>query len=155
MFLTKQRVVCWLLLGFIIFSACVAGFVQPKTERMLLFFQGKRDGSVKAEERYVMLASGQEPVIALVSELLLGPMNRSFFRFTDPDIRPNACFVRDSCLYIDLPAAVLTPRTQAAEFSVFHELLKRAVFTNYPHIHTLALSIDGRSVQFFQKRAKH
>lgn len=145
MFLTKQQIVCRLLLGLIILSACLAGFVQPKTERMLLFFQDKHDGSVRAEERYVMPVIGQEPVVALVSELLLGPMNRSFFRFTDPDITPTACFVRDGCLYIDLPVAALTPKTQAAEFSVFHGLLKRAVFTNYPHIRTLALSIDGRS----------
>ena len=136
---------CRLLLGIIILLACIAGFVQPKTERILLFFQDKHNGSVRAEERYVMLANGEEPVVALVGELLLGPMNRSFFRFTDPDITPTACFVRDGCLYIDLPAAALTPKTQAAEFSVFHGLLKRAVFTNYPHIRTLALSIDGRS----------
>ncbi|MGP1454992.1 MAG: GerMN domain-containing protein [Treponema sp.] len=145
MFLTKQRILCWLLLGLIILATCIGGFMQPKTERMLLFFQSKLDGSVKAEERYVMPVSDQEPAITLVSELLLGPMNRSFFRFTDPDITPNACFVRSGCLYVDLPAAALTPKIQTAEFSVFHELLKRAVFTNYPHIRTIALSIDGRS----------
>ena len=143
-FLTKGQIVCRLLLGLIILSACVTGFVQAKTERMLLFFQDKHDGSVRAEERYVMPVIGQEPVTALVGELLLGPMNRSFFRFTDPDITPNACFVRGDCLYVDLPPTALTPKSQAAEFSVFYELLKQAIFTNYPQIRTFVLSIDGR-----------
>ncbi|CEM63215.1 hypothetical protein DWQ65_11690 [Treponema phagedenis] len=144
-FFNKTRIICWSILGILIIVLSLGYVTGTKRVRYLLFFQNLRNGNISCEQRYVPVQKFEDPVTALVSELLLGPQNHDFLRFADPETQANSCFVRGSDLYLDLPASILAPKIKTPDFHTVYELLKKNIFLNCKNVKQLYLYIDGRA----------
>ncbi len=141
-FFTKPRIICWLLLSFIVGVLFVSYMISPKQARTLLYFpQG--DGGVGVEERYLPPLSEPEFAVSLVNELLLGPADHRFLRFADPELLPRSCFVRDNALYVDLPAQILTPSVKTPDFYTVYTLFLKNIAVNCKYITAVYFYVDG------------
>ena len=141
-FFTKPRLICWLLLGIIAGVLFLSYMMNPKRERVLLYFQ-RNSGELGVEERYIPELSAGELAVSLVTELLLGPIEHTFLRLTDPDVRPRSCFVRGNALYLDLPGRVLTPKVNTPDFHTVYMLLQKSITANCSGIDAVYMYIDG------------
>ena len=141
-FFTKQRLICWSLLSVIAGILFLSYMASPKLERALLYFP-QSDGSIGIEERYLPQHPESEFAVLLVNELLLGPADHRFLRFSDPELLPRSCFVRDNALYIDFPAQVLTPSVKTPDFYTVYSLLRKNIAVNCKSINTVYFYIDG------------
>lgn len=147
--LTKQRLICLLLLGCIAGAVFLSYAAGQKYRRLLFYFQRTDGQTIGTEERYVPHSAARHPAVTVVEELLLGPFRHEFLHITDPDIPVNRCFVRKDAVYIDLPAQVLSPRVKTSDFHTAYRLLKKNIVTNCKDIRTVYLYIDG--VPAYQK----
>ena len=144
-FFTKPRLICWLLLSVIAGVLFLSYMTSPKQERALLYFQ-RSDGGIGVEERYLPQLPESEFAVSLIDELLLGPVDHRFLRFTDPELLPRSCFVRGNALYVDLPAQVLTPKITTPEFYTVYTLFQKNIEVNCKNIDTVYFYIDGMPV---------
>ena len=141
-FFTKPRMVCWLLLSVIAGVLFVSYMMNPKMERTLLYFPAN-DNTVGVEERYLPQLPESELAVLLVNELLLGPADHRFLHFTDPELRPRSCFVRDNALYVDLPVQILTSNIKTPDFYTVYTLLQKNITINCKSIDTVHVYIGG------------
>ena len=141
-FFTKSRSICWLLLVVIAGVLFVSYMMNPKMERTLLYFPAN-DNTVGVEERYLPQLPESELAVLLVNELLLGPVDHRFLHFTDPELRPRSCFVRDNALYVDLPVQILTSNIKTPDFYTVYTLLQKNITINCKSIDTVHVYIDG------------
>lgn len=141
-FFTKPRLICWLLLSIIAGVLSISYMMNPKMERTLLYFS-QSDNSIGVEERYLPQLSESEFAVSLIHELLLGPTDHRFLRFADPELRPRSCFVRNSALYIDFPAKVLTPDVKTPDFHTVYTLLQKNIAVNCKNIDAVYFYING------------
>lgn len=141
-FFTKPRLICWLLLTGIAAALFISYMIKPQYKRVILYFPHS-SGSVRAEERYIPPSTESDFAASLVTELLLGSVHHTAERFTDPEIRPRSCFVRNRALYLDLPRQVLTPKVHTPDFHTFYTLLQKAITVNCKDIDTVYVYIDG------------
>lgn len=141
-FFTKPRLICWSLLSVIAGILFLSYMASPKRERTLLYFP-QNDNGIGVEERYLPQLSESEFAVSLIDELLLGPTDHRFLRFADPELRPRSCFVRNSALYIDLPAQVLTPDVKTPDFHTVYTLLRKNIAVNCKNIDAVHFYIDG------------
>ena len=141
-FFTKPRSICWLLLVVIAGLLCLSYIIAPKSERTILYFP-QSTGGIGVEERYLPRLSESEFAVSLIDEMLLGPADHRFLRFSDPELRPRSCFVRDHALYIDLPEQVLTPNVKTPDFHTVYTLLRKNIAVNCRNIDAVYFYIDG------------
>ena len=141
-FFTKPRLICWSLLSVIAGILLLSYMASPKLERALLYFP-QSDSSIGIEERYLPQHPESEFAVLLVNELLLGPADHRFLRFSDPELLPRSCFVRDNALYIDLPEQVLTPDVKTPDFHTVYTLLRKNIAVNCKNIDAVYFYIDG------------
>ena len=113
-----------------------------KRERTILYFP-QSTGGIGVEERYLPRLSESEFAVSLIDELLLGPADHRFLRFSDPELRPRSCFVRDNVLYVDLPEQVLTPNVKTPDFHTVYTLLRKNIAVNCRNIDVVYFYIDG------------
>ena len=141
-FFTKPRLICWSLLSVIAGILLLSYMASPKLERALLYFP-QSDGSIGIEERYLPQHPESEFAVLLVNELLLGPADHRFLRFSDPELLPRSCFALDNALYIDFPARILTPNVKAPDFYTVYTLLQKNITVNCKHVDSVYVYIDG------------
>ena len=141
-FFTKPRLICWVLLTVIAGVLFLSYMTGSNRERTLLYFS-QSNGGIGVEERYLPRLSESEFAVSLIDELLLGPADHRFLRFSDPELRPRSCFVRDNVLYVDLPEQVLTPNVKTPDFHTVYTLLRKNIAVNCRNIDAVYFYIDG------------
>ena len=141
-FFTKPRSICWLLLVVIGGLLCLSYIIAPKSERTILYFS-QSNGGIGVEERYLPRLSESEFAVSLIDEMLLGPADHRFLRFSDPELRPRSCFVRDNVLYVDLPVQILTSNIKTPDFYTVYTLLEKNITINCKSIDIVHVYIDG------------
>ena len=141
-FFTKPRLICWLLLAGIAGALFVSYMIHPHYKRTILYFP-RQGGGIAAEERYIPQPAESDFAVAVVTELLLGPVQHTAMRVTDPEIRPRSCFVRSRILYLDLPLQVLKPKSPVADFYTLYSVLQKNITVNCKDIDAIYVYIDG------------
>ena len=141
-FFAKPRLICWLLLSVIAGVLFLSYTLNVKLERVLLYFQ-QNDGTVGVEERYLPRIPESEFAVSLINEMLLGPADHRFLRFSAPELRPRSCFVRGNVLYVDLPAQILTPNIKTSDFYTVYTLFQKNIAVNCKSIDAVYVYIDG------------
>lgn len=107
-----------------------------------LYFQ-LHDGGIGTEKRYIPSVYGKEYAILLIDELLLGPADHRFLRFTDPSVRPRNCFVRGGVLYIDFSEQILKPHVKTPNWQTVFALLRENIRRNCKNIDSVYFYIEG------------
>lgn len=107
-----------------------------------LYFQ-LHDGGIGTERRYIPSIYGKEYAILLIDELLLGPADHRFLRFTDPSVRPRNCFVRGRALYVDFSEHILKPRAKTPDWQKVFALLRENIRRNCKNIDSIYFYIEG------------
>ncbi|MGP1576324.1 MAG: GerMN domain-containing protein [Treponema sp.] len=151
-YITKTCVICWILLAGIAI-ALTATYVGSQSDRLLLYFEDDA-GTIGTEVRYVPRDPQKTLGETVLTELLLGPVDRRFLKLADPSIVPYSCFLRNGTLYIDLPEEILfQPETSSGsyakknlDFKTVYQLIKKNIFTNCKEVRAVYISICGRPV---------
>ena len=151
-YITKTRIICWILLTGIALTL-TAMHTGVKSDRLLLYFQDT-NGTIGTEVRYVPRAAQKSLSSTVVTELLLGPVDRRFLKLVNPQVIPHSCFLRSGTLYINFPESILFPPETGSEsdtgnnldFKTVYTLMRKNILTNCKDVQAVCIYIDGRQV---------
>ena len=151
-YITKTCVSCWILLAGIVI-ALTATYAGSQSDRLLLYFEDDA-GKIGTEVRYVPHNSNKPLSETVLTELLLGPINRRFTKLANPWIVPNTCFLRNGIFYVDFPEAILSPpeipsayaKEKNLDFKTVYQLINKNILTNCKEVQSVYISVCGRQV---------